>query len=289
MSPLRLSAVAVALAGMLPLTPLHAVTVVWDGAGPTAAWSAIDAKPGPGFGRTNWSGKNVFPDIGDDLVFDGGVRLSTSNDMAALTFDGSASVLGRFVNDGTVGGSGGTLTFLNDVSGGGGFAGDIVFHAGYSPGHSPARVDFGGRDANFDASAMLTIELDGADPGSGHDQLANIDRLDFDGRLRLVFGASYAPAAGTQWKLLDFDTFAGSLAPDRIDVAGFDRRRLDTSKLAVDGTLAVTAVPEPAAWTMWLSALLLAARVRRGAFNARAASACCAARVARQGRTVRPH
>jgi len=181
----------------------------------------------------------------------------------SLSFDGNASVLGTFVNDGQVSGAAGTLTFLNDVSGSGGFAGDIVFHAGYSPGHSPARIDFGGGDATFDSSAVLTIELFGAAPGSGHDQLAHIDRLGFDGRLQLVFGGGYAPAAATRLALFDFESFAGSLAPERIGVSGFDRSRLDFSRLAIDGTLGITPVPEPATWAMWLSALALSEPLRR--------------------------
>jgi T5SS/PEP-CTERM-associated repeat protein len=180
-----------------------------------------------------------------------------------LGFDGSASVLGGFVNDGHVGGSAGTLTFLNDVSGSGSFAGDVVFHAGFSPGHSAARVDFGGGDAAFDSSAVLTIELFGAAAGSGHDQLANIDRLSFDGRLRLAFGNGYTPAAGTRFALFDFDSFGGSLAPERIDVSGFDRHRLDFSHLAIDGTLGVSAVPEPSTWAMWLAALAFSASLGR--------------------------
>jgi len=184
-----------------------------------------------------------------------------------LEFSGSASVLGGFVNDGLVSGSDGTLTFLNDVSGSGSFAGDIVFHAGFSPGHSAARVDFGGGDARFDGSAVLTLELS----GSGYDQLADIDVLSFNGRLQLVFDAGFKPATGTRFALFDFDAFAGSLSADRIEISGFDRARLDFSQLARNGTLSVTPVPEPAAALLWLAGLavlpgaLAVRRARRAA------------------------
>jgi T5SS/PEP-CTERM-associated repeat protein len=196
---------------------------------------------------------------------DGGQLASVNGlllgDGRVLNFAGAASILGRFVNDGRVAGDSGTLSFLNDVSGSGSFAGHVVFHSGYSPGHSAASVDFGGGDAGFDAGAMLTLEVFGAAPGTGYDRLVHLDRLSFDGRLQLLFGADYALTAGTRLQLLDFESFAGSLAPDRIEVSGFDRNRLDFSRLAVDGSVLVTAVPEPATSALWLAALGLAAMV----------------------------
>lgn len=160
-------------------------------------------------------------------------------------------------------GSGGSLTFLNDVTGPGSFAGNIVFRAGYSPGNSPAIVDFGGGDATFDDASVLKLELFGPTPGTEHDLLANIGHLRFDGRLHLVFGNGFLPAPGERFSLFEFQSFSGSFAADRIDVDGIDRAHLDLSRLGIDGTIA--AVPEPAEWALLATGMLLIAwRGRRG-------------------------
>jgi T5SS/PEP-CTERM-associated repeat protein len=200
-------------------------------------------------------GEQVLLGQGGQLVAANGLLLSAGR---SLSFTGQSSVLGAFVNDGLVAGTAGTLSFLNDVSGSGDFIGDIVFRAGFSPGHGAARVDFGQGDASFDTHAMLTLELF----GSGHDELAGIDLLTFNGRLQLVFGDGFDPAAGTRFALLDFGSFAGALGSDSIEVQGFDRRRLDFSRLAIDGSLLVTAVPEPATWALWAAGLVLLFRRR---------------------------
>lgn len=186
-----------------------------------------------------------------------------------LSFSGAATVFGDFTNNGVVQRAAGAdpasaLTFRNDVDGAGSFGGAVVFRAAYNPGNSPATIRFHGEDATFDPSSVLTIELLGAAPGSQYDQLVDIGLLTFHGRLHLAFEGGYAPAGGTTFDLLDFAAFAGSLAPDRIDVTGFDRTRLDFSRLATTGELTVAAVPEPETWALFaLGAGVLGWRLRR--------------------------
>lgn len=68
--------------------------------------------------------------------------------------------------------------------------------------------------------------------------------------------------------LFSFQSFAGSLAPDRIAVTGVDPARIDLSHVLQDGSIGVTAaVPEPGTWAMLLCGLGLvgwAGRPRRG-------------------------
>jgi len=199
---------------------------------------------------------------------DGG-KLSTVNgaDLGTgetLNYTGNASILGNFTNNGEASGSGGVLTFLNDVNGAGGFNGDVAFHGDYNPGNSPAAIDFHGGDISFNPTSVLTMEIFGNTPGSQYDQLLNIDHFDFNGTLALVFGGSFTPTAGSSFNLFDFASFSGSFAPGHITVTGLDRALLDFSKLASQGSLGVTAVPLPASVWFFGSSLLYLLRIAKG-------------------------
>jgi len=199
-----------------------------------------------------------------------GGKLSSINgidlgDHETLGYTGNASILGNFANNGEVVGSGGTLTFLNNVNGKGGYAGDIAFNGGYNPGNSPAAINFHGGDISFNSTSVLTMEIFGNTPGSQYDQLLNIDHFDFNGTLALVFGGAFTPTAGSSFNLFDFASFSGSFAPGHITVTGLDRALLDFSKLASQGSLGVAAVPLPAGVWLFGSGLMgiLAASARR--------------------------
>ncbi|OYU99512.1 MAG: hypothetical protein CFE45_12675 [Burkholderiales bacterium PBB5] len=188
-----------------------------------------------------------------------GARLSTVNGTInnnTVHFTGDSSIAGRFTNNGSVVGSAGTLRFDNDVSGAGRYAGDIQFNAHYGPGNSPAAVDFGGGHVTFGSDAVLDIEVFGATPGTQYAQLLHIHTLTFNGTLNLIFSDGYVPAPGSLLTLFDFASFSGSLSADHITVSGYDKRLLDFSRLGTDGSLSVTAVPEPAHWALMLAGLV---------------------------------
>lgn len=204
-------------------------------------------------------GVSTTLDNGGQLEAGKGIRLSSGD---TLTYTGNASILGNFTNNGEVSGSGGALTFLNDVNGAGSFGGDIVFHAAYNPGNSPASVNFNGGNARYDATSVLTMEILGDEPGAQYDQLLNIGDLSFEGILHLVFGPSFIPA-NQSLALFDFKRFSGSLAADRIIVSGIDRALLDFSHLSSSGRLQIAAVPLPAGIWLFGSGLALQGLVRR--------------------------
>jgi len=192
-----------------------------------------------------------------------GGKLSTINgaDLGAgetLSFNGNASILGDFTNNGQVSGSAGTLAFLNNVNGAGGFSGDVAFKAGYNPGNSPAAVDFHGGNASFGVNSVLDMEIFGKSPGDQYDQLFNIGTLSFNGSLNLIFGNGYTPDAGDTFNLFNYALFEGVFDPLRINVSGFDRNRLDFTQLGQNGTLRVATAPVPLPPAVWLFGSALA-------------------------------
>lgn len=185
---------------------------------------------------------------GGQLVTVNGARLDAGEELRS---NGRASVQGRFVNNGFTAAETGELSFFDDVSGAGAFAGNLRFLAGFNPGNSVAQVSFGGGDVSFGPASRLTMEFD----ATGHDRLVDIGRFSFAGLLTLQFDAGFVPVVGRALSLFDFDSFDGALDASRITVAGYRSDWLDTSRLALDGTITVTAVPEPGTWAMLLGGL----------------------------------
>jgi hypothetical protein len=141
-----------------------------------------------------------------------GGTLSAGGTMNAA---GNATVDGKFNNQGTVTGPTGVgqwLTFIDDVTGPGGFAGNVQFSDGVAFGASPVRIDADG-NMHFDATADIEVELFGTTAGDEYDQLNVSGKLDIDGRVHVVLG--YDPLAGDF-----FDIFTA--ADIDIDGAIFD-------------------------------------------------------------------
>ncbi len=135
----------------------------------------------------------------------------------------------------------GTATFNGLFNGGAGFSGTqnlVVFNGGYSPGDSPAQINFGG-NVSFGSANTLTMELAGTNAGAQYDQLNVSDTATFGGTLDVVLLNGFVPAAGQVFHLINAGARLGSFAtvtlPDL--PAGLEWQ----NNLNADGTVSVIA------------------------------------------------
>lgn len=133
--------------------------------------------------------------------------------------------------------------------------GTKFYEGGLAVGSSPGiGTDEG--DVIFAGSNLYEAEIGGTTPGSGHDKLIVQGLLAFGGTLQLVSWQGYSGQIGDRYDLFDWGTTEGQF--DLIDSSGFllaDGALLDFSRLYVDGTVAVVAVPEPGTWGLWIAGL----------------------------------
>lgn len=138
--------------------------------------------------------------------------------------------------------------------------GEVVVEGLHDPGGAGQAVtgDFGNGtvDLRYGDGAHLVLDL--LQPAA-FDRLVDIGTLTAGGTLALRFGDADGWAGGAVVDLLDFGAFGGGFAA--YEVAGLDRNRLDFSRLALDGTVTVSAVPEPGTWALWLAGLAAVGRL----------------------------
>lgn len=161
-----------------------------------------------------------------------------------MNVTGNVFIDGRFVNNGLVNGPTGTddvITFTDDVSGAGSYAGNIFITQGFSPGNSPGGVSFDG-DVTFENTSQLHIELGGTVAGDQYDQLIVTGNLAAAGTLDVQLIHGFAPQVGDSFELLGFHSRTGQFAhvslPQLKSGLSWDDRSLLTT-----GTLSV--IPEP--------------------------------------------
>lgn len=96
-----------------------------------------------------------------------------------------------------------TYMLQGGVLGGSGLVDSNVINSGgdCSPGASPGLLTIEGNYTQ-QAGGMLTIELGGTMPGSGHDQLAVLGNAALNGRLRVLTTNSYIPPNGQTFTIL---------------------------------------------------------------------------------------
>jgi probable HAF family extracellular repeat protein len=144
--------------------------------------------------------------------------------------------------------------------------GSKYYEAGYFVGNSPGVATDEG-NVSFGSDALVEMELGGLAAGSGngfHDKLVIKGELTFGGKLKLTSWNSFIAQAGQSFDLFDWGVLHGSF--DSIDSTGFllaAGTRLDISRLNIDGSISVQAVPEPETYAMLLAGLGLVGLVAR--------------------------
>lgn len=160
-------------------------------------------------------------------------------------------------------GGGMVIVSAGGVSGSGMIDGDLSNPGGaVSPGNSPGVLTIVG-DYTQAVDGVLSIEIGGQAQGRDFDLFDVEGRMTIDGgTLDVLLLNGFEPSAGDLFDILNFRQFLGK----GFDTLNFDRLagRLawDTSRLYVDGTLSIVAVPEPSIGLLALAALFGGAAIR---------------------------
>lgn len=173
---------------------------------------------------------------------------------------GFGKVHGPLQNNGFVSALGGQIELTGEVSGVGGYAGDILLSGLFRPGRSPTFVTF--QDGmTLASSATLEIELGGLLPGFEHDAIDVLGTARLDGALTVALIDGFGLDFGQTFDILragELDGMFDGLAEGGLvgNFGGFD---LFITYAAGDGndvmlfTDAVAAIPEPGTYAMLLA------------------------------------
>jgi len=145
--------------------------------------------------------------------------------------------------------------------------GTSYFEGGLSVGNSPGS---GGAQGSvvFGSGNLYRAEIGGLAPGSGFDHFVVGEHLSLGGTLQLSWWSGFEGQVGQRFDLFDWGSLSGNFASIDLTAAALaPGLRWDTSHLYLDGSMSVTAVPEPQTWALMLAGLVVAtgAAARRGA------------------------
>jgi fibronectin-binding autotransporter adhesin len=155
---------------------------------------------------------------------------------------GDMNIFGPVTNNGTVNvQSTRTIYFFGNVNGPGSYTGTgtVVYLAGFSPGSSPASVNFAG-NLTLASSATLNMELGGTIPGAEFDQAHVAGQLALDGALNVSLINGFSPTIGNTFDILDWGTLIGTFSTLVLPaLAG--GLSWDTSQFYTNGVLSIVA------------------------------------------------
>jgi hypothetical protein len=153
---------------------------------------------------------------GDGVIRTGGL----TNDGSIGVGGGDLDLVGPVTNNSTVSiQSGSTARFFGPVDGPGNYpgTGTAMFLNSFSPGASPAEVNFGG-NLILTGTATLIMELAGTAPGAQYDRLVVAGSASLAGTLDVDLLDGFAPAAGNSFEIISaaggvLGTFNNELLP----------------------------------------------------------------------------
>ena len=207
-------------------------------------------------GRTMTNNGNIS---GAGILRTGGLTNSLNRNIGVGA--GNMDILGPVHNDGKVNvQAGATVTFYDRVNGSGSYPGPgtVVFLGDFSPGDSPAWVQFGG-DAILAPSADLIMEIGGTTPGAEYDVLDVAGQLWLGGTLDVALVYNFQPCFGQTFDLFHWGSVAGQF--DGVNLPTLGAGLAWDASLMLD-TGAITVVPEPATLSL-LSLGAITALLRR--------------------------
>jgi hypothetical protein len=154
-------------------------------------------------------------------------------------------------------------------------SGTKFYEGGLSIGASPGLgIDAG--DVNFGSDSQFLVEIGGTKACTAscatNDTLKNASfdkyivagHLSLGGTLKLVSWNGFVGHAGDSFDLLDWGSESGSFsAVDASALRLAPGTALDFSQLSVNGTVSVTAVPEPQTWALLMAGLCVTAAAAR--------------------------
>ncbi len=198
-----------------------------------------------------------FNSVEGDLVNQADGRISASNDATVVYLD-------DVINNGNIRTfEDSDIVFLGDVEGTGSFSGtgDVFFVGGFSPGNSPALINFEGNLEFADTSTTL-IELGGRLRGDEYDAFDVSGQLLLDGDLSIVLLNDFVPQVGDVFDIFNAGAVGGMFGSVILpDLVG---REFDLSQLNSREVVSVVAsVPEPTSFLLlFLAGLVLSTRRR---------------------------
>lgn len=185
------------------------------------------------------------------IILNGGLLEVEHLDLTTGTFyldSGTVDVFGTVTGDLAVGGN---LVFIANAE----MEGSLVNAGTVSPGDNPGSLIISG-DFTQAGSSTLIMNIGGLEQGVSYDLVGVNGTLTLAGALEIVQADSFNPALGDSFVLFAFGNIVGTF--DSIAAFSLDEGLMwDFSKLYIDGSVSISAVPEPAACAILLALLAL--------------------------------
>jgi autotransporter-associated beta strand protein len=216
----------------------------------SAALSIIKANTGAWVlsGENTWTGGTTIQGgrivaAHDSALGTGSILVQANGTLAAA---GKRTLTNDLENQGLVAGdaNGEILTLSGDLSGAGGFSGNIELAGTFNPGNSPALIEADG-NLTFSDLHALRMEIGGLERGTEFDAFDLTGTLQLGGHLQVALIDSYSPHNSASFALFDAGLLQGSFSSYDFSQASLTNSKLawDISQLSASGQLLIVMNP----------------------------------------------